>query len=71
MAEATKLSTSGDGQTALELWNQPRAYDRWVASVGIPIVKGYYIEDLRTVELGRWDERDCDAAFIQLVGQEG
>ena len=21
--------------------------------------------------LGRWDERKCDAAFIQLVGQEG
>src|SRR5438309_8356598 len=71
MVEATKVSASGNGQTALELWNQPLSYDTWVQSVGIPVHKGYYIEDLRTVELGRWDERDCDAAFIQLVGQEG
>jgi len=71
MAEATKVSASGNGQTALELWNQPLPYDTWVQSVGIPIHKGYFIEDLRTVPLGRWDERDCDAAFIQLVGQEG
>jgi len=71
MAEATEVSQSGNGQSAIELWNQPLAYDRWVASVGIPVHKGYFIEDLRTVQLGRWDERDCDAAFIQLVGQDG
>jgi mannose-6-phosphate isomerase-like protein (cupin superfamily) len=46
-------------------------YDRWMESVGIPIHKGYFIEDLRTVPLGRWDERECDACFIQLAGQEG
>jgi oxalate decarboxylase/phosphoglucose isomerase-like protein (cupin superfamily) len=40
-------------------------------SVGIPIHRGFFIEDLRTIELGWWDERQCDAAFIQLVGQEG
>ncbi len=26
-------------------------YDRWMESVGIPIHRGYFIEDLRTVEL--------------------
>jgi len=46
-------------------------YDRWMESVGIPIHRGYYIEDLRTVELGWWDERQSNAAFIQLMGQEG
>ena len=46
-------------------------YDRWMESVGIPIHRGFFIEDLRTVELGWWDERRCDAAFIQLTGQEG
>lgn len=46
-------------------------YDRWMESVGIPIHRGYYIKDLRTVELGWWDERQCNAAFIQLMGQEG
>ena len=46
-------------------------YDRWMESVGIPIHKGYFVEDLRTVPLARWDERECDACFIQLAGQEG
>src|SRR5204862_381236 len=42
-----------------------------VRSVGIPVHTGYFIPDLRTVELGWWDERGCHAAFIQLMGQEG
>ncbi|MPZ16225.1 MAG: hypothetical protein GEU73_17710, partial [Chloroflexi bacterium] len=46
-------------------------YDRWMESMGIPIHRGYCVEDLRTVPLGRWDERACDACFIQLAGQEG
>ncbi len=46
-------------------------YDRWMESIGIPIHRGYTIEDLRTVELGWWEERQCKAAFMQLMGQEG
>lgn len=46
-------------------------YDKWMASQGLPIHKGYYIEDLRTAPLARWDAREVDAAFIQLMGQEG
>lgn len=46
-------------------------YNRWMESIGIPIHRGYFIEDLRKVPLGRWDERDCDQAFVQLVGMEG
>ncbi len=40
-------------------------------SKGIPIHRGYYIEDLRTVNLEWWEERQCNAAFMQLMGQEG
>jgi len=32
---------------------------------------GYFIQDLRTLELGWWDERGCNSAFIELSGQEG
>jgi mannose-6-phosphate isomerase-like protein (cupin superfamily) len=42
-----------------------------MASVGIPIHKGYYVEDLRTLELGWWEERQCNAAFLELAGSEG
>jgi hypothetical protein len=29
-------------------------YDRWMEAQGIPIHRGYYVEDLRTVEVGPW-----------------
>jgi oxalate decarboxylase/phosphoglucose isomerase-like protein (cupin superfamily) len=52
-------------------WDEPTAHDQWMASVGIPIHRGFYIEDARTVELGWWAERQCSAAFLQLTGLEG
>jgi len=45
-------------------------HDRWIRSLEVPIYRGHFIEDLRTIELARWDERDCDVAFLQLEGQE-
>jgi oxalate decarboxylase/phosphoglucose isomerase-like protein (cupin superfamily) len=46
-------------------------YDLWMESVDIPVHKGYFVSDLRSVELGWWEERQCSAAFVQLMGQEG
>ena len=46
-------------------------HDRWMEAQGIPIHRGYYIEDLRTLELGHWAARECNAAFVQLTGLEG
>jgi gentisate 1,2-dioxygenase len=46
------------------------AYENWVKSTRVPIHRGYYIEDVREIELGRWDERDCNAAFLILEGQQ-
>jgi mannose-6-phosphate isomerase-like protein (cupin superfamily) len=46
-------------------------HDRWMVGLGLPIYTGYYIEDMRTLELSRWAERGVDTAFIQLAGQEG
>ncbi|HEY3303312.1 MAG TPA: cupin domain-containing protein [Candidatus Binatia bacterium] len=53
------------------VWQRITPYQRWIESLGVPIHRGYYLEDLRKLELGRWDERDCDVAFVQLAGQEG
>ena len=58
-------------RSTANFWDKKTAYENWIESTGAPIHRGYYIEDCRTVELGYWPERDCDAAFIQLVGQEG
>ncbi len=46
-------------------------YDRWMESQGLPIYRGFYIEDLRELELAWWPHRDCNTAFVQLMGMEG
>lgn len=53
------------------MWSKTFTYDLWMESTGLPIHKGYYIEDLRTLELEWWEERKCKSAFFQLIGQEG
>ena len=47
------------------------AWDRWTQATGLPIHQGYFIPDLRTLDLGWWEERQCHAAFLKLSGQEG
>ncbi len=46
-------------------------YDDWMESQGIPIYRGYYIEDLRTIPLSWWELRGSNSAFIQLDGMQG
>lgn len=46
------------------------AYEHWVESLGVPAHRGYYIEDVREIELGWWEERECKAAFLMLEGQQ-
>jgi hypothetical protein len=58
-------------QADRKMWSKIYTYDEWMEAQGIPIYRGYYIEDLRTLELEWWEARQCKAAFIQLVGQEG
>jgi oxalate decarboxylase/phosphoglucose isomerase-like protein (cupin superfamily) len=69
----TTTTTNGTASSALPTPTRRLKFthDRWMNSLGLPIHTGYYIEDLRQLELGRWEERGCDAAFIQLEGQQG
>ena len=46
------------------------AYDLYIQALGIPIYTGYYVEDVRTLELGWWAERGCRAAILKLAGNE-
>src|ERR1051326_3447821 len=45
-------------------------YEKWIRTQGIPIHRAFFIEDLRTVEVGWWEFRQCHAAFLVLAGQE-
>ncbi len=46
-------------------------YDEWVESLGLPVHRGHYQSDLRTIDLEWWEERQCNAAFLQMRGMEG
>ncbi len=58
-------------QAAGSPYGRPSPYEQWIATTGVPIHRGYFVEDVRTIELGPWAERECDAAFLVLAGQEG
>src|ERR1051325_4725709 len=59
------------GQINSKFLGQQSPYEGWIESLGVPIHRGNFIEDCRKLELGYWQERACDAAFLQLAGQEG
>jgi mannose-6-phosphate isomerase-like protein (cupin superfamily) len=45
-------------------------YERWMEDQDIPVVYGFGFEDVRDVKRSHWAAVGCDAAFIQLYGQE-
>jgi len=46
-------------------------YDLWMEEQKIPIHRGFFVEDVRTVPVAWGETGKCNAAFIQLAGQEG
>ena len=65
------MTESAKKVAGTRLWTKRFTYDVWMEEQGIPVHRGYYIPDLRTAELAFWESRGCNAAFVQLVGQEG
>jgi hypothetical protein len=47
------------------------AYDEWMDTRGVPVHRGFFVQDVRQAELAWWEERKCNTGFIQLSGQEG
>lgn len=46
-------------------------YNVWLKSLDIPIHRGYFVYDLRKIELGEWKQAGRQSAAIILAGQEG
>ena len=46
-------------------------YDKWQLGEGIPIVKTFFVQDLKKVELKPWDRTGGNGAFINMEGAEG
>jgi hypothetical protein len=70
-SEAVAINKRPDINEVNVPWGRTSAYDQWLASLPVPTHKGYFIADLRILELGWWEERQCYTAFVKLAGQEG
>ncbi|MDI7261165.1 MAG: ethanolamine ammonia lyase-activating protein [Thermodesulfobacteriota bacterium] len=46
------------------------AYDWWVQNEGVPIIKGYFVEDINKVPVEPWHRKGGLGAFINLIGHE-
>jgi hypothetical protein len=71
MAEATTTPAPNRPMLSNDIMSRKPPYDQWLETTGVPVHKGYYIEDARTVEVGPWPERECNACFLELAGCEG
>ena len=47
------------------------AYEEWKQGEGVPIVTGFYIEDLKDIEVGPWGRKGANGAIINLEGTGG
>ncbi|MBI4287635.1 MAG: ethanolamine ammonia lyase-activating protein [Chloroflexi bacterium] len=43
-------------------------YEEWQESEGVPAIKGYYIEDLKTADVKPWARMGVNGCFINLEG---
>lgn len=56
-----KLGVLGSGKTSYEMWREQQ---------GVPVVTGFYIENLKEVELAPWDWKGGKGAILNLEGTD-
>ena len=57
----------------MEIENGPEVveksvYTKWIEAQGIPVIRGFHVDDLRTVKLEPWDRLGGLGVFINLFG---
>ena len=50
------------------LYSNKPLYEQWVEAQNIPVIRDFYIEDLREVKLAPWAAKGGDGAILNLVG---
>jgi hypothetical protein len=46
-------------------------YDKWQLDEGIPVLRTFFVQDLKKVELKPWARTGGNGAFINMEGAEG
>ncbi|MEK7379108.1 MAG: cupin domain-containing protein [Candidatus Binatota bacterium] len=44
------------------------SYEKWVESEGVPVIKTFFVEDIRGVKLEWWERKGGYGAFLQMEG---
>lgn len=63
--------TADEFEKELDLDNYTDDYQEFRDNEGVPVHKGLYVEDVRTIETGEWDRTGQRGALINLYGSEG
>lgn len=50
--------------------NEVAFYDAWIARQEIPVLKDFYLSDIRTVELHPWPWKGGKGVYLNLIGTE-
>lgn len=51
-------------------WAATTPYEKWCAAQAVPIIKGFFIEDLTTVQTAAWQARGAHGAIVCLDGAD-
>ena len=68
---AIEVSSQPDATASLAPLERIDAYEQWQKDEGVPLVSGFYIEDLNTLELGPWARKGGSGAIVNLEGTGG
>jgi oxalate decarboxylase/phosphoglucose isomerase-like protein (cupin superfamily) len=68
---ATEVRDVAAQQEPIGEWEELDDYVAWQKREGVPVINGFYIEDLKTVELGTWERKGGKGAIIELEGTGG
>ncbi len=52
-------------------FSEQSPYEQWMAHEGVPINTGYYIPDVRALQVKPWKRLGVSGALIDLEGAEG
>jgi len=54
------VATAADGNKS--------SYEKWVEGEGIPVIRTFFVEDIRHVKLEGWERKGGNGAFLQMEG---
>lgn len=65
------MADSEDREKRLSLLGTKTPYEIWLESEGVPVIKTFFVEDIRKVPLESWERKGGFGAFLNMEGAEG